>query len=103
VIVGKPRITVALAGGGDGAPPEVRLYLNPEGRDLLVRELNRLDARWDHLHLQPAEWTVGLPLQTIAYDPEAEETTDAVKIMLRPDEWDEEHFPHVLEAGKANG
>ena len=97
MIVAKPRITVTLAGDGNG-PPEVRFYLNPEGRDLLVRGLNRLDERWDHIHLQPEEWTVGLPLQTIAYDPKTEKPAEQVKMMLRPDQWDAEHFPHVLHA-----
>ena len=98
--MGKPRITVTLAGSESG-PPQVRLYLNPEGRDLLVRELDRLDEQWDHMHLQPAEWTVDLPLRTTAYEPAAEEVVDDVKIMLRPDKWDADHFPHVLQDGVA--
>jgi hypothetical protein len=99
--MGKPRITVTLAAGGDDQPPQVRLYLNPEGRDLLVRELNRLDEQWDHLHLQNTKWTVELPLQMIAYEPAMEDVADDVQIMLRPDKWDADHFPHVLEGDGA--
>ena len=41
----QPRITVTIAGG------EARLYVNPEGRDLLVKELQRLNEKSEHFHL----------------------------------------------------
>ena len=93
----KPRITVAYSKSASGELDEVLFYMNPEGRDLLVKELTRLDEDWDHLHLQPENGTVDLPLQTTAYVPETEELVSAVKMMLRPDAWDAEYFPHVLE------
>jgi hypothetical protein len=98
VIVTNARITVALAKGEDGEVAELRFYLNPEGRDLLVQELLLLDEKSDHLHLQPADWTVGLPLQSELYLPSEEELVDNVKVLLRPDHWDAEYFPHVMNA-----
>jgi len=92
----KPLITVAYTRGEDGQPDEVLFYMNPEGRDLLVKELSNLDERWDHIHLQDEESTIELPLQTKAYRAD-EQIVYAVKMMLRPEEWDRKHFPHVLE------
>lgn len=92
----KPRITCVLTKDESGEPVSVYLYLNPEGRDLLADELRRLDERWDHLHIQPEEWTVELPLQIKAYVPDAETVIQDVKIMYRPDAWDEQYFPHVM-------
>jgi hypothetical protein len=92
----KPRITCVVTKDDNGDPAEVFFYLNPEGRDLLVKELLHLDERWDHLHIQPEEWTVDLPLQISAYVPDQETVIQHVKMMYRPDAWDEEHFPHVL-------
>jgi len=93
----KPRITCVVTKGEQGQPAEVFLYLNPEGRDLLVKELQHLDERWDHLHIQPEEWTVDLPLQIKAYVPDKETVIQHVKMMYRPDAWDEQYFPHVMD------
>ena len=92
----KPRITVAYTRGNDGEPDEVLLYLNPEGRDLLISELRRLDERSDHFHLQDEEWGAEVPLQTKSYVPDREQVVSVAKVMLRPDHWDAEYFPHVL-------
>ena len=92
----KPRITIAYTKSETGEPDEVLLYLNPEGRDLLVNELSRLDERSDHFHLQDEDWSGEVPLQTKAYAPEREQVVFAAKVMLRPDHWDAEYFPHVL-------
>lgn len=92
----KPRITVAYTKGEDGAPDELLFYLNPEGRDLLVDELKRLNERSDHFHLQDEGWSGELPLQMTAYTPDQEQLVSEVKMMLRPDHWDAEYFPHVL-------
>jgi hypothetical protein len=94
-MVGKPRITVAVVKDAEGVG-ELRLYLNPEGRDLLVDELKQLNEKSDHLHLQAEEWTIELPLQTAVYVPHEEELVDNVKVLLRLDPWDEEYFPHVM-------
>ena len=92
----KPHITFAVERTETGKPGELQVYLNPEGRDLLVKELTGLSERWDHIHLQDEEWTIEVPLQTRAYVPDREEIIDCVKILFRPDEWDREYFPHVL-------
>ncbi|HEX6072669.1 MAG TPA: hypothetical protein VFY95_06655 [Sphingomicrobium sp.] len=92
----KPRITFAFEKTETGEPGELQVYLNPEGRDLLVKELNHLDERWDHVHLQDENWTIDVPLQTQAYRRDREVIVYSVKILFRPDEWDRKHFPHVL-------
>lgn len=91
-----PRITIAFTKGKDGEPEEILLYLNPEGRDLLIDELKRLDERSDHFHLQDEDWSGEVPLRMKAYVPEREQVVSAAKVMLRPDHWDAEYFPHVL-------
>ena len=95
-MMAKPRITFALERTKTGELGELQVYLNPEGRELLIKELAGLDERWDHIHLQDQNWTIDVPLQTQAYVPDREEIIDSVKILFRPDEWDREHFPHVL-------
>lgn len=95
-MMAKPRITFTMQRSENGRPSELQVYVNPEGRDLLVKELTQLDERWDHAHLQDEKWTTDVPLQTRAYVPEREEIIDCVKILFRTDEWDAEHFPHVL-------
>jgi hypothetical protein len=97
----KPRITITYTKGKKGELDEVLFYMNPEGRDLLVKELNHLDERSDHLHMQPEEWGGELPLQMKAYRPGEEELVWSAKMMLRLDEWDREYFPHVIEDGEA--
>lgn len=71
------------------------LWVNEQGRDLLVRELAASSAQSDHFHLGAFEGAeIGLGVH--AYRP-----TDTVlhvgKVMFRPDEWDRTHFPHVME------
>ena len=92
----KPRITFAIERSKSGGLGELQIYLNPEGRDLLVEELTGLNERWDHIHLQDENWTVDVPLRTRAYHLEREEIIDCVKILFRPDDWDAKYFPHVL-------
>lgn len=90
------RVTVCVRADGG-----FEILLNEAGRDLLVEELSRLDRRWDHFHLDHFA------------DPEIADSTDVMlsvvpyrsgdkclengKILLRPDDWDREYFPHVLE------
>ena len=95
-MMASPRITLAYTKGDDGKPDEVLLYVNPEGRDLLINELRRLDERSDHFHLQDENWGAEVPLRTTPYVPEREEVFSVAKVMLRPDSWDAEYFPHVL-------
>ena len=87
----KPRITISLRADG-----ELELWINSEGRDLLVQELLGLGEKRDHIHLTPKDWgPAEVELSQRSY-----RTTDKVissaKILFRTDEWDRAHFPHVL-------
>ena len=47
----KPRVTINLRADG-----ELELWINSEGRDLLVQELLGLGEERDHIHLTPKDW-----------------------------------------------
>jgi hypothetical protein len=59
-----------------------------------VQELQALSDRNDHFHLGAFEGAE-VQLQDRAYRP-----TDTImhiaKVLYRPDDWDQQHFPHVL-------
>lgn len=86
----KPRITISL-----NPADELEIWLNEAGRDLLVRELLHLSEGSDHFHFGPEEFEGEVPVQTRAYRKE-DKIIGWGKVMLRPDQWDEDHFPHVL-------
>ena len=86
-----PRITLSRNGAG-----ELEISLNESGRDLLVRELAQLSERNDHFHLGPEEYGIEVPVRTKAYR-DGDEIIDWAKVLFRPDHWDAEHFPHVLD------
>lgn len=44
----KPRITMSLTSDGN-----LEIFLNEEGRNLLVRELQALNEEHEHFHLAP--------------------------------------------------
>ncbi|MEQ1617457.1 MAG: hypothetical protein ABL883_03810 [Terricaulis sp.] len=93
----KPRITFAVKKDEQGEPVEIYLYLNAEGRDQLVSELQHLDERSDHFHMHPEdEPNPEVPMRAIAYLPSEETVPYHVKVMSRPDEWDRQYFPHVM-------
>ncbi|MEQ1493512.1 MAG: hypothetical protein ABL932_23500 [Terricaulis sp.] len=91
----KPRVTVCTRADGT-----FEILLNEAGRDLMVKELQRLDRSWDHFHLD------------YYVDPDIADGTDVVlssipyrdddtvlengKVLLRPDDWDQQYFPHVV-------
>lgn len=87
----KPRITISTAENG-----ELEIWLNETGRDQLIEALQGLTGNSnDHLHL----WTWGegdLPLSDRAYRP-TDKIVDTVKVLFRPDAWDRQYFPHVLD------
>lgn len=83
------RITVNVTAGG-----VLEVWLNEEGRDLLVRELQSLDAKHDHLHLAP-EGMGDVGVSTRPYRPD-DKVLDWGKIYFRLDEWDQKYFPHVM-------
>jgi hypothetical protein len=69
--------------------------LNEAGRDRLVRELQRLDTKNDHFHLDP-DGMIDVQLSKQPYH-EGDQVFEWGKVMFRPDEWDALHFPHVFE------
>ena len=85
------RITASLTVDG-----ELELFLNEEGRDLLVTELQRLAKTTgnDHFHLGAFEGAE-VEMRSVPYHP-SDNIIWSGKVMLRPDDWDAEHFPHVL-------
>jgi hypothetical protein len=84
-----PRITLSLAADG-----LFEMWLNPEGRDLLVQKLQALTIKNEHFHLGPAP--IGeLEVAAKAYR-EGDRVLEWGKVYLRTDEWDEKYFPHVL-------
>jgi len=96
----RSRITAAIRKNAQGEPHGVLIYLNPEGRDELVKELLNLSERSDHFHMLQDE-EAEVVLASIPY--EADEVLPyEVKVMLRPDSWDQAYFPHVMasEGGK---
>lgn len=59
-----PRITVNLTADG-----EFQIWPNAEGRDLLVRELQRLNEKDEHFHLMPKGMTGHVPTSSRPYGP----------------------------------
>ncbi|MEQ1820099.1 MAG: hypothetical protein ABL871_15965 [Terricaulis sp.] len=76
------------------------ILLNEEGRDAIVRELQRLDRKWDHFHLDhfaapEIAFATDILLAAAPYN-EGDKVFTVGKVLLRPDDWDTEHFPHVM-------
>ena len=86
-----PRITISRTKNG-----ELEVWLNPAGRDLLVRELQLLSEKNDHFHFMPEEMGGEVPVRNRPYG-DGDEIIDWAKVMFRPDEWDERYYPHVLD------
>lgn len=85
----KSRITINLTTTG-----EFEISVNEAGRDLLIRELQRLSRENDHFHLGPA----GMAEVEVSNKPYRADDTikEWGKVYFRPDDWDKEYFPHVL-------
>jgi len=83
------RITINLNADG-----ELEIWLNPEGRDMLVKHLQGLSETNDHCHLGPS------PFGEVEVSNRPYRLNDKVleygKILFRTDAWDAEHFPHVV-------
>lgn len=86
----KSRITLSLTHDG-----KFELSLNEAGRDQLVALLQSLDEGHEHFHLASAKYEMDCSLSEIPY-----RSTDHIlswgKVLFRPDDWDREHYPHVL-------
>lgn len=65
------------------------------GRDLLIKELQHLSKRSDHFHFGPEDLDGEVPVQSVPYR-DGDHLIEWGKVLFRPDEWDAEHFPHVL-------
>jgi hypothetical protein len=85
-----PRITFSRTKDGS-----LEISLNPAGRDLFVRQLQGLSEQSDHFHIMPEDMGPELPARNRPYS-EADEVIEWGKVLFRPDEWDEAHFPHVM-------
>lgn len=85
----KPRITLNLTATG-----ELEIWLNEQGRDLFVRQLQGLSAKNDHFHLGPPDiGEVEVSLTPYRAD---HRILDQGNVLFRTDEWDEQYFPHVM-------
>ncbi|MDX3971655.1 MAG: hypothetical protein QHD01_34340 [Bradyrhizobium sp.] len=85
------RITLDINSAG-----EFELWLNPGGRDLLVKKLLALSEINERFHLMPSEVPSDVEVSTRRYRPN-DRLLEYGKVLFRLDEWDAQHFPHVLE------
>jgi hypothetical protein len=85
----RPRITINLSADG-----ELEVSMNEQGRDLLVRELQKLSETNDHFHLAPKPMGE-VELSSRAYRPD-DKVLEWGKVMFRPDAWDQKYYPHVM-------
>jgi hypothetical protein len=86
----KPRITLSVSSTG-----QLELFVNPEGRDELVKWLLKLDAKNEHFHLGSTEYGAELDIGMVAYG-QSDRVIPTAKVMLRLDEWDHKYYPHVM-------
>lgn len=87
----KPRITMNVRADG-----EFELWLNKEGRDLLVRELLNLGEGKDHFHMMAREYgPVEIELSLRPYR-ETDKVLSTGKVMFRTDEWPDELASHLV-------
>ncbi|MDD1534116.1 MULTISPECIES: hypothetical protein [unclassified Bradyrhizobium] len=84
------RITLDINSAG-----EFELWHNPEGRDLLVKQLLALNETNEHFHLMPSEVPSDVEVSTRPYRP-SDKLLEYGKVLFRLDEWDARDFPHVL-------
>jgi hypothetical protein len=86
------RITITL-----GENDFVGIHLNEEGRDLLVRELQGLNASNEHLHLAPQGYKMAdVELRSQPYRV-GDKVLEWGKICFRLDAWDRKHYPHTVD------
>ena len=91
----KPRVTVCTRADGT-----FEILLNEGGRHLMMKELHRLDSSWDHFHLDyyadpDIADATDVALSVVPYR-EDDKVLEHGKVLLRPDDWDRQYFPHVL-------
>ena len=83
----KARITINKTKNG-----EFELWMNPEGRDLFISELIKLNRCNDHFHVG---YQFPVEVSSIPYRSD-DEIIEWGKVYLRYDDWDKKHFPHVM-------
>jgi len=91
----KPRVTMSVQPDGS-----FDLWLNPAGRDLLVKELQALSERSDHFHLDYYDDpdiadATDVPLSAVPYHADDRVLLNG-KVLFRLEEWDLKAFPHVM-------
>jgi hypothetical protein len=92
----KPRVTICLRPDGT-----FEMLVNEAGRDQLVKELQGLSERWDHFHMdhydepEMADHTE-VHLADRPYH-EGDQLLLNAKVLFRPDHWDRQYYPHVME------
>ena len=97
----KARVTFTVQPDGS-----FDIWLNEAGRELLINELRGLSQTWDHFHLDHYDDAdiadaTEVTLSAIPYRLEDRVLLNG-KVLLRPDDWDLKHFPHVMvESGKS--
>jgi hypothetical protein len=84
------RITVNLSAEG-----ELQIWLNSEGREVLIKALQGLSETNDHFHLGPS----GFAKVAVSNCPyrSSDKLLEYGKILFRTDAWDAQYFPHVLD------
>lgn len=88
----KARITISTSENG-----QLEIFLNEAGRDELVSKLNSLSENFDHFHLAPSEIGLDVAVSEIPYNG-GDKIVSYGKVLFRPDHWDKQYFPHVLES-----
>jgi len=89
----KPRITISLRPDG-----ELEIFVNPEGRDLLVEALQSLNEGNEHFHIGPEGSYFEVEVSSRPYRPD-DKIVGYAKVNFRTDEWDRQHCPHVFGSG----
>ena len=91
----EPRMTIELHGSEDEGR-EVQLYLNEPALETLIRELTALSRQSDHTHFLAPDWGEENNVVSLVPYNSGTDTAGHLKVMFRPDDWDREHYPHVM-------
>lgn len=73
---------------------QLEIWLTASGRDLLVKKLQSLSERNDHLHIGSREGNE-VRISSKAYRPD-DTIIKSGKFLFRTDEWGRKYYPHVL-------
>ena len=87
----KSRITLSVTKDGS-----FEMSLNEAGRDQLVALLQSLTREDEHFHLAPEEDGMDCDISEVSYK-DTDQIISYGKVLFRPDDWDSEFFPHVMD------